>query len=1199
MTCNRLDAFNRAEAGVGFAWKLCCLMASTAFWLAFSGCGGEDGTKIMIEITDPAADAVLTADDDVEPSIPGVQFHVTASSQGVSDATTVILHVDGDETAVTTPDESGVIEFRGVTLPPGEHEMYVRTASSSVQSAVQSYTLSILEITSPVDGQKVTVVNDDNASTPGIQLTVQVKAHGIELSQDISLQVDDQEEDSATQDVNREVTFASVTFATGEHTLQAVAGEIASKQVSILVDDKCAGISFVQPAEPSGEDETPVVLGPGDDTDGTPCGSSYAITVKIVTDAPRGSIADVLVNDIPRGTETVGVGGQLVTFTNVVLPNRGDTPNTLSVQVENVDNVTCSQDFPVDLMVECDEDICGSGYHLEDGVCVRDENCTDNDPCGAEGTCVESDGVVSCECSRGYAGKYCTECAPGFHDADAGDNVECELDTECMDNSCGGLGECSDDDGFVVCDCDTGYTGDHCELCDDDADDPCGDHGECDDSTGEPLCACDPGYADDTSTDSPGPDCDACAAGFHDVSGTCVLDTECLPNTCSGHEIECYVISGRVGCLCEAAYDGDFCDTCAEGYHRNADDECVADDVCPGTDPCAPYGDCEVVGGIARCDCTSPGHTDDPDQAGIDCDGCLSGFQDNDTDGDCELACNVGGQPTCGTHGYCTDASGAAVCVCDSGWGGAHCETCATGYHREGNICVANQNCASNNTCAPYGTCRAVGGIITCDCDDGYADDTGTDSPAADCSVCAQGYHDADGGTDLDCVLDENCDNDPCGPPIDNDCSTDGGVVSCECGAGYRGDHCQDCVDDAETDYHRDSASGRCLPDETCPGTDPCEPHGSCYIDQGLATCDCTDEEYADDPGQPGIDCDGCADGYQDNDTDGVCTASCDTLGGNAWCSNHGTCMDDTGTAYCVCTFPWGGWPGNQCTTCQTVTCGSDGCCPTAGSVCHGDTGLCCVPDNDCPTEELGCGPASVATDGCGNLLDCGDCGGVHGHCEGPAGEGECICDVNYGQIEYGGDCIHACDGYLPSVNCCDGTVVVYCSGAELSWQECSPDLCGWYDDPLGFYCDGSTDSGDFPGYTLECPPNLDYVSLCTEDSYEDNDGDDDTATAIDRTDALDTATFYATNCQGDYDVFRIELQDGDVVTAVVTPLSGISVALDIYDQDYSPYHFNVSGTPIEIGGSSGNPAGRWYIWVYSAANASDYKLEVTVTPGS
>ncbi len=1204
MTSLGLESRNSTVAGSGVAWRL-CFAASTLLALAFAGCGGDDGKSIMIEITSPTADAVLTVDDDTDTAIPGVQFDVTARSLGVSEATTVLLHVDGSQTDVTTPNEAGVIEFTGVTLPPGEHEMYVRTANNSVESATVSYTLSLLEITSPDDGQIVTVLDDDDGATPGVQVTVVAKAHGIEISQDVTLLVDGREEDSESQDAEGKVTFSSITFATGEYTLQVVAGDIESETIKFSVDDRCAGIQFVSPAPPEAEDSTPVTLTPEDDTDGTPCDTGFTISVMVITDAARGALADVMVNDSPRGSATVG--SRMVVFSDVEIPNRGaNNPNTLAVQVENAEGVTCVQEFPVDLLVDCQEaDVCGAGWHwdTDEQTCVQDENCTDNNPCGANSICEETDTGVTCECDAGYAGELCDACAAGFHDTDPGDNLACELDTECMPNSCGGLGDCADDGGEVVCTCDSGFTGDHCELCDEEAaSDPCGDHGACDDATGEPVCVCDRGYADDASSDSPGIDCDACAAGFHNEQGSCVLDTECLPNTCSGHEVECYVISGVVGCLCEDAYTGDFCDTCAEGYHRNDADECVADEVCPASDPCAPNGDCMVVGGIARCDCTSIGHTDDPDQAGIDCDGCLSGFQDNDTDGDCDLSCNPGGQSTCGVHGDCTDVSGTAICICDPGWGGAHCERCATGYHLEGSICVANKNCAANDTCAPYGTCRAVSGIITCDCFDGYTNDASSDSPDADCSVCAQGYHDDDAGSDLVCVPDESCDTDPCGPPVDNDCSDDGGVVVCECGDAYRGNLCEECVDDAETDYHRDLASGRCLPDETCPVTDPCEPHGTCYIDQGVVTCDCTDEEYADDPAVPGIDCDGCADGYQDNDTDGVCEENCETLGGNAWCSDHGVCMDDTGTAYCNCTFPWGGWPGNQCTTCLTLTCGSDGCCPTAGSVCNGISGLCCVPSNDCPDVELGCGPASVADDGCNNTLDCGDCGGVHGHCEGPAGAGECICDVNYAQMEYGGDCVHACGGYVPSVGCCDGDVVVYCTGPEeLNYYDCSTAGCGWKDDPDGFYCEGSTNPDDFPGYTLECPPNLDYISPCTEDSYEDNDGDNDTATPVDRTEAIDTVSIYATNCAGDYDVFRIELEDGDVLTAAVTALSGVATYVDVYVYDgmtYDPYYFNTGGVPIEIGGATSNPVGRWYIYPWSVATAADYRLDITVTPG-
>jgi hypothetical protein len=42
----------------------------------------------------------------------------------------------------------------------------------------------------------------------------------------------------------------------------------------------------------------------------------------------------------------------------------------------------------------------------------------------------------------------------------------------------------------------------------------------------------------------------------------------------------------------------------------------------------------------------------------------------------------------CGAHGSCDAGSGA--CVCDTGYSGAACDACATGYHAEGDACAAD-----------------------------------------------------------------------------------------------------------------------------------------------------------------------------------------------------------------------------------------------------------------------------------------------------------------------------------------------------------------------------------------------------------------------------------------------------------------------------------------------------------------------------
>jgi hypothetical protein len=69
---------------------------------------------------------------------------------------------------------------------------------------------------------------------------------------------------------------------------------------------------------------------------------------------------------------------------------------------------------------------------------------------------------------------------------------------------------------------------------------------------------------------------------------------------------------------------------------------------------------------------------------GAGCTECATGYQDADGNGVCELGCAATGGVAlnCGDRGTCEDSAvtGSRGCVCDEGWSGALCATCATGY---------------------------------------------------------------------------------------------------------------------------------------------------------------------------------------------------------------------------------------------------------------------------------------------------------------------------------------------------------------------------------------------------------------------------------------------------------------------------------------------------------------------------------------
>lgn len=217
--------------------------------------------------------------------------------------------------------------------------------------------MSTIAITSPSDGDTVNLASDTNDSLPGIQIEVTAEIIGVAAGSDVELLVDGTVAMTGLVVDGGgvgTVTFTDVTLESGTRTLVAALpdGAVASPPVVVEVDDSCAMISFVTPA-PAMDD---ITFGPGDDTDGIACGETFETTVIVSTDAGEGAEARIFVNGTPR--RTARVEGATVRFEGVAFDNRGATPNTLSVAVIRGDGVECRQQFPTDIMVDCEGVSC-------------------------------------------------------------------------------------------------------------------------------------------------------------------------------------------------------------------------------------------------------------------------------------------------------------------------------------------------------------------------------------------------------------------------------------------------------------------------------------------------------------------------------------------------------------------------------------------------------------------------------------------------------------------------------------------------------------------------------------------------------------------------------------------------------------------------------------------------------------------------
>ncbi len=391
-------------------------------------------------------------------------------------------------------------------------------------------------------------------------------------------------------------------------------------------------------------------------------------------------------------------------------------------------------------------DTCAQGYqdNDQDGTCRQDCE-TAGLYCNNNGTCEDESGTARCRCDKGYSGKDCSECSAGYH---MEDQQQCVEDDTCQANSCNAHGTCDDSLGYVYCSCDLGYTSANCENCatgyqDNDEDGVCSpncanasvncyNHGQCLDDSGQAVCECDTGYA--------GGDCRGCDSQYqdNDGDGTCEQSCALVQLYCSGHG-QCSDVSGTALCVCYDGFGGDDCSECAAGYHPDAIGGCILDTTCQANS-CSNHGTCDDSSGEIVCDCGV-------EYTGENCQVCASGYQDNNHDGTCLANCMTSGLD-CGQHGLCSDSSGIATCRCQDGYSGQGCTNCSDGFQDNDNDGTCMPACSvAGLDCSNHGQCSDLAGMAICICDEGYTGE--------DCTICAEGFQDNDGVCSPVCPLGE------------------------------------------------------------------------------------------------------------------------------------------------------------------------------------------------------------------------------------------------------------------------------------------------------------------------------------------------------------------------------------------------------------------------------------------------------------
>ncbi|KAH0534833.1 laminin subunit gamma-1 [Cotesia glomerata] len=290
-------------------------------------------------------------------------------------------------------------------------------------------------------------------------------------------------------------------------------------------------------------------------------------------------------------------------------------------------------------------------------------------------------------------------------------------------------------------------------------------------AAGEPAdwvehCQCPHGYV--------GQFCESCAPGFHHDPPSGGPFAHCVPCNCNGHADICEAETGQ--CICQHNTAGSNCELCARGFYgyplKGTPDDCQACP-CPDNGPCILLGnnpdpicsECPIGRTGARCETCSDGYFGNPDK-GISCRLCEC---NNNIDLNAVRNCN---QET----GECLK--------CVNNTAGFHCEDCLPGYWGDA-LSDRKEDSCKLCQCYPPGTLETdVGGIEPCNQLTGYCS-CKPHVTGKNCDKCEDGYYDILSG--------EGCTACNCDPEGSYNRTCDALTGQCQCRPGVTGKRCDAC----------------------------------------------------------------------------------------------------------------------------------------------------------------------------------------------------------------------------------------------------------------------------------------------------------------------------------------------------------------------------------------------------------------------
>ena len=629
----------------------------------------------------------------------------------------------------------------------------------------------------------------------------------------------------------------------------------------------------------------------------------------------------------------------------------------------------------------CALGVCaGQPYTCDDGLACTTEACTGAGGCTI--TVASTHCVIDAACvpaDQTKPGAACLACAPAQSQAGwtarpngavCSDGNACTQSDACSGGACVGSApvQCPTPDQCHLastCDPTTGA----CPNPPRPNGATCSDGNSCtsDDSCQAGTCVGGPSTCQcQTTADCAGlEDGNACNGKLVCVSSACVLDPTTIV-TCAASSDPCQVNSCNPtsgACTAQPAANGL---ACTDGSACTQSDTCQAG-VCAGANPvqCTALDQCHTAG---VCNPTT-GVCSNPNK--VNGSACGDGNACTQTD-TCQSGTCVGANPVaCAALDQCHD-----VGTCDPSTG-----QCSNPAKANGGACSDGNACTQSDTCQA-GTC--VGGVpITCTAI-GQCYDAGTCNPAT--GICsnppkANGSACGDGNA---CTQTDTCQGGTCtgaNPVTCSALSQCHDVGTCNPSTGQ-------CSNPAKANGSGCSDGNACTQSDTCQSgsctggnTVTCSAQSQCH---NAGTCDPSTGQCSNPTKTNGS---GCNDGNACTQTDTCQSGSCTggntvTCGAQSQCHTAGTCDPATGQ----CSNPTktngsGCNDGNACTqsdTCQsgscaggnTVTCSAIGQCYDAGT-CNPATGQCSNPTK---TNGSGCSDGNACTQS--DTCQSGSCAG-------------------------------------------------------------------------------------------------------------------------------------------------------------------------------------------------------------------------------